>query len=354
MGRQAEGWSIRWKRGIAYARFTWAKQRYSIALGTRDEREAAAFAARAYSDVVSGRLRPTVARPGQLLELVDLIAEWIEFKRPTIDQSFVKTIEGYGRRYLNYFTSLDRITEANGASYGHTRLSQVARTTVVRELSYLREFLGWCVQQGSLSTAPLIPKLPPKAKGTPSGTQRRKPVDLSTVEALAIIAKLPKESKTINGRKWPIRDRFAFAFETGLRPETLSSLTVPENWQPGSTCLEIRDEQDKARFGRSVDLTPEALRILRFWAPDSGPIFGGSCFYKAIKTAAKAVLGPVRGKRFAPYDWRHQMAKDLLDRGAPLRGVSYVLGHKRPSTTDKYLAPDRRAGAEALKAGRSS
>jgi integrase len=351
MGRPPEGWKLRFKRGWAYARFTWAAQHFDLALGTRDEGEAAKAAARAYSDVVSGRLRPVVARPGQVLDLPSLLSEWIEFKRPTIHRTFVPTIEGYARRYIDYFKSLDRVTEANGASFGNTRLSQVGRSTVLRELSYLREFLAWCVQQGALSSVPTIPGLPKKAKGTPSGAQRRKSIDITTSEARRIIAELPEASKTINGRKWPVRDRYAFAFETGLRPETINRLSVPQNWQPGSGSLELLDEDDKARFGRTLGLTKEALGILKAWAPEEGSIFGRSCYYKALKKAATAILGPVRGRRFAPYDFRHQRAKDMLDRGGPLRGVAYNLGHKRLSTTDRYLAGDKRAGDAALKAG---
>ena len=37
--------------------------------------------------------------------------------------------------------------------------------------------------------------------------------------------------------------------------------------------------------------------------------------------------------------------------GATLRGVAYMLGHKRMSTTDKYLAPDRAAGRAAIESG---
>lgn len=351
MGRKAKGWTIKWRAEWASARFTWQGREYTIALGTRDEREAATAAARAYSDVVSGRLRPVVSRPGQLLELADLIAEWIDSKKTSIHPLFVPTLEGYGRRFIDFFRTLDRITEANGSSYGKIRLGQVVRSTVLRELSYLREFLKWCVEQKALAVTPTIPELPKKAKGTPSGPQRRTAVEITTAEARAIISKLPEESKTINGRKWPIRDRFAFAFETALRPETINVLSVPENWQPGQTELVIHDEDDKAGYGRSVGLTPEALRILKEWAPETGLIFGRSVFTKVLKAAAKAVLGNVRGQRFAPYDFRHQRAKDMLDRGGPLRGVAYNLGHKRLSTTDKYLRPDRRAGDKALKAG---
>lgn len=115
------------------------------------------------------------------------------------------------------------------------------------------------------------------------------------------------------------------------------------------THVVITDEIDKARFGREVDLTPEAIRILRRIAPDSGLLFGRHEYVIAIKRAAASILGPVRGKSFAPYDFRHGRARALLDAGAPLRGVSYLLGHKRPTTTDRYVAPNRLAGQEALR-----
>jgi integrase len=137
-------------------------------------------------------------------------------------------------------------------------------------------------------------------------------------------------------------------WETGLRPETLSRLSVPDHWRPGMRHLELTNEDDKARFGREVDLTDEAVEILQRVATGRGPIFGRHNYSKAIKRAAVTVLGSIRGRGFAPYDFRHGRAKALLDAGAPIRGVSYVLGHKRVSTTDKYLAPERSAGRDAL------
>lgn len=350
MGRPAEGWKVRWKRGWAYCCFTWAGHEYRIALRTRDKREAQEAAARAYAEVVSGQRRPLRLQPGRLLDLADLMAAWIESKRPALDPTTVPTLEIYARRFVDYFGSLDRITEASAQNYGLSRLGQALRTTVLRELAYLRQFLAWSKVQGALLDVPHVPSLPPKAAGTRTGTQRAKFVHISPAEAHAILAELPEESKAIAGRRWPVRARFAFAWETGLRPETLSRLRVPDNWRPGMTHLELADEDDKARFGREVDLTPEAVRILRRVAPEAGEIFGRHNYAKAIKRAAIAVLGPVRGKDFAPYDFRHGRAKSLLDAGAPLRGVSYVLGHLRPTTTDKYLAPERSAGKLALQA----
>jgi integrase len=351
MGRPAKGVTVRWKRKWAYACFTWEGHEHRIALRTRSRSEAAEAAARAYSKVVSGEWRPVRRQPGKLLDLADLLDEWIESKRSGLDEVTIPTLEAYARRFVDYFEALDKITEATGSAYGMDRLAQVLRTTVNRELSYLREFLRWCRMQGALSTTPHIPRLPPKAQGKRSGPQRAKSVHISEAQAKEILTLLPEESKTIDGRKWPLRTRFAFMWETALRPETLSRLMVPDHWRPGARHLELTNEDDKARWGREVDLTDEAIRILEAVAPARGLIFGRHTYYKAIKRAAIAVLGETKGKLFAPYDFRHGRAKHLLDRKGSIRGVSYVLGHKLVSTTDKYLAPERSAGREALIAG---
>ncbi len=352
MGRPAEGWRVHWKRGWAYVHFTWNKLTFRIALGTKDGREAQAAAAREYAEVISGRRRPLQRAPGKLLDLAELLGAWLESKRTSVDESFFPTLEIYARLYVDRFGSLDRITEASASTFGLVRLGEGLRKSVLKELSYLRQFLAWCVLHGVLTSAPTVPKLPPKAKGTRTGTQRAKAVHVSELEAKAILALLPEQSKTIGGRKWPLRARFAFMWETALRPETISRLAVPDNWRPKMKHLVLTDEDDKARFGRDVDLTPEAVAILTRVAPERGAIFGHHVFYKHLKRAAVAVLGPVRGKDFAPYDFRHGRAMERLDAGAPLRGVSYMLGHKQVSTTDKYLAPDRKAGMAALDAGK--
>ncbi len=348
MGRAAEGPTVHFKRGWAYSRFTWKGVEYNKALGTRDEREAAEASARFYAKVVSGQHTAVRKQPGKFVDIADALDLWLESKRTSIDVDFFPTLEGYARRFVHYFGSLGDITEASSSTYGLDRLGQTLRTTTLRELSYLRQFLAWCKLHGVLSSVPVVPKLPPKAKGVRTGTQRAKSVYVTPDEAKAILDALPVESKTIDGRRWPLRARFALMWETALRPETLSRLRVPDNWRPGMGHLELTDEDDKARWGREVGLTPAALRILAKTAPKAGLIFGDHNYSKHLKAAARAILGPVRGKGFAPYDFRHGRAKERLDAGAALRGVAYMLGHKRLSTTDKYLAPDRMAGDEAI------
>lgn len=349
MGRTAQGVTVHWKRGWAYAHFTWAKHEYRIALETRDRREAGEAAARAYAKVVSGERRPVKRQVGKLHKLSDLLHLWLESKRTSIDEDFFPQLEAYARKYVAFFGTLGEIDKASASTYGLERLGQAIRKTVLRELAYLRQFLAWCVLHGALEREPEVPKLPPKATGVRTGTHRAKAIHITPGEAAQILALLPEHSKTIDGRRWPIRSRFEFMWECMLRPATISRLSVPEHWRPGSTCVELTDQDDKARWGRVIDLTPRAVKILRKVAPKRGTIFGDHCFYKALKRAAIVVLGPERGRQFAPYDFRHGGARDTLDAGAPIRGLSYNLGHKHVSTTDKYLAPDRLAGAAATK-----
>jgi integrase len=341
---------VRWKRGWAYAHFTWAEHPFRIALRTRDKEEARTRAAHEYAQVVNGFTRPVRRQSGKLLDLGDVLTLWLESKRTSVDPSFYVTLEGYAAGFNQFFRSLGNIDEATGAEYGQRRLGEALRTTVLRELAYLREFLEWCVQQRALQRAPTIPKLPKKAKGVRTGKQRAKYVHITEAQARAILALLPWRTKTIDGRQWPLRARFAFMWQTMLRPTTIAKLRVPESWRSGSKELVLADEDDKNRWGRTLDLSPEAVDILERWAPKEGLIFGDHNHDKILKRAACAVLGEHLGEQFAPYDFRHGGAKEALDAGAPLRGVSYQLGHTRPTTTDRYTAPDRAAGRLAVRA----
>lgn len=351
MGRRTEGHKVKWKRGWAYARFTHEGIRYDVALRTRDPDEAPRRAAYEYAEVVSGRRRPVARQSRTALDLQELLAVWIDSQKGALDPKTLDTLEVYARHYVGFFASLDRITEAGGGDYGRARLTKVLRKTVLKELSFLRQFLAWCKEQGVLSEVPLIPPLKKKAPGVRSGTQRAKPVDITEEEAHAILERLPVESKRIGERRWPIRARFLFAWETGLRPSSVELLSVPTHWTHGSAELVLEDADDKARFGRTLDLSKTALAVLRAVAPPDGLIFGEHCFDKALKRAAREVLGERRGKSFAAYDFRHGRAQTLVDAGASLRGVAYLLGHKRLSTTDRYLRADRREGQRALAAG---
>lgn len=351
MGRRAnEGFRVQWKRGWAYVRFTHEGIDHRVALGTRDPGEAQASAAQEYARALSGRRRPVVAARGRARPLDVLLAEWIGSCAGVLDEDTCSTLEIYARHYCAAFEGLHDITRESAKDFTRARLRQVLRRTVLKELSFLRGFLAWCVDTGEIDEAPVIDPPPGKATGVRAGPQRSAPVAITEEQALAIIAALPEASKTIGGRRWPVRARFLVAWETGLRPASLAALRVPQSYRKGASELLLEDAEDKARFGRTLPLSPEARRALDAAVPERGLIFGDHNFAKALKLAARGVLGTELGDRFAPYDFRHGRGTHLVGQGAPLTGVAYLLGHRRLSTTDRYLRPSRRDAERALAA----
>ena len=353
MGRIAQGFQVFDRGGRKYVRFTHAAADYRVALGTSDPREAASRAAAEYSAVVSGRKR-ALTRPDRagrpLLTFAELIAEWINAQTGVLDPETCRTLETYGRHYRAFFKSADHLTHEACKDYGRARIRLVLRRTVLKELSFLRNFLAWCVDEKVLVEAPVVPIPKRTSTGVRVGRQRAKPVEISDAEAVAILEQLPLASKTIGGRSWPLRARFVFAWETGLRPTTLARLQVPNNFRRGQKVLVLDDADDKARYGRTLPLSPLAIQTLEAVAPSEGLIFGKHCFNKHLKKAALPVLGEHDAKRFASYDFRHGMATHLVDEGASLTGVAYLLGHRRLSTTDRYSKPNQRAAERALMA----
>jgi hypothetical protein len=83
--------------------------------------------------------------------------------------------------------------------------------------------------------------------------------------------------------------------------------------------------------------------------PQSGLIFGSHDYRDQLRKAAEAVLDARRAATFTAYDlWYLRLTK--LAEAGNIMGAAHLAGHKRPSTTDRYLRPRLRAGERALRA----
>src|SRR5262249_14589916 len=143
-------------------------------------------------------------------------------------------------------THLERVVADDGPhGYALRRLQQVKRSTLRKELTDLRHFLTWAKAKGFIASLPPDPALPERHPGTRSGPQREAPVDISPVDAMAIIGALPERSArggrggdrtTVKG-SFVVRDRFMFAWETGLRPSSIARLEMTRHWRRGDSFL---------------------------------------------------------------------------------------------------------------------
>ena len=364
MGRPRKGWNLRPpKSGRQHytVRFTdRAGLPREYTTGESDPREAAKRAAEIYA-------RDLTAKPGAgprinpHLALDEHMSQWLASLETTHDEETVVTYTAYAKRFIEFFgDTLARVTVARMGDYQRKRLGEVTRSTLLKERSSFNGFLTWCTEQGLLADEhrPHWPRLPRKALGVRSGPQRENPVDVTPVQVNAFLAALPAWSKPSKGVSFAIRARFVVAYETGLRPALLDELAVPKHWRPGSTEILIERQHDKARFGRKVPITARCARaleetVLALGLKD-GRIFGAHDYRNAVDRAAKAAGLP---DGFAPYDLRHARAGHLLDAGGAMRAVAHLLGHRKLTTTDRYLRAqegDARAALDAARFGGES
>ncbi len=264
-------------------------------------------------------------------------AKWIESLRGSLSEGgrYIHTL--YARGWVAWFDDdLGNVTESSLGDLVRERLRHVVRSTVKKERSALKKFLAWCEEKG-LGRAPEVPPIPAKAMGTRARIVKK--AELSPRDTAKILAALPETTP----RGALVRDRYRVAYETGLRPSTVARLVAGVHFAPGWDHLHVTSDIDKARYERKVPLTSSAREILDRVCPESGPIFGAHDTRDAWATAVRAT-----GIDATPYDLRRAAGTHLVDSGAPLTGVAYLLGHKQISTTSIYLQATRKAAETAL------
>jgi len=268
--------------------------------------------------------------------LDELLAAWLTSAATEVSsaQGDGSLFETYARHFLRFFRTTGRICdEVAIEQYKEHRLGQVQATTVRGELSALRRLHRWMKKRKLLSVLPEVPKVPKRATGTAHKLGKRKVIKLSPAEMDAIIAHLPELTR----KGYPVRDFVTFVRETSLRPSTIFGLQAPCDYEPGAPLLRIRDENDKARFGRDVPITDRARAAIEARFPCDGTIFPEFDCRDALRRAGRAAgISAHRASRLSIYDFRHGRGTEWGTTGN-LIGIAYLMGHKHVTTTKEYL-----------------
>ncbi len=259
-----------------------------------------------------------------------VIANWIDAMEHEKREATVDTWTLYGRtHWVPFFRDAAELaSQRRLAAYVASRLKHASASTVAKECSALQTLLRWCARAdvGYLAAAPKVPR-PPKGAGKKVLTKVR--VDLTPEQAEAIIEGLPETVRRRErgvGAPRPCRALYRVLWETGLRIGTLLRLEAPRDYHRGASELHIRGEADKADYGRTVPLTAKARAALDAVCPDEGPIFEELNTRTQLRKAAlpAGVPGHLAG-HVSHHDFRHGRATHLLEAGAPLPAVSYLL-----------------------------
>lgn len=355
MPRKPGGWKLRAPRdacGSYTVRFTWNGSERELSTGTGDVQRAPIEAARIYAREVQRPEKPKPATPSRAVgEFEGAVSRWLATLIPTHDAGTVACYSDYSEKHWQrFFVGLHDLTDARCAEYMRARLLVVRADTVKKELSALRGFIRWASSADvGLIGACEVPSVPERSTGVPYKQRRRSAaIPISSAEVRKIIRALPEWSTSKKVDPFPIRARFEVQYETGLRPELMDLLSVPEHYRKKATHLRIVLDIDKMRDARRIPLSAAARAALDRICPDKGEIFGHHDYRPALRAAASKALPEDRAELFCGAHLRSARITHWIDDGAPLTAIMRLVGIKRLETMGRYVRAADKAAEELV------
>lgn len=253
-----------------------------------------------------------------------------------------KTVEAYGSDLIFFHEflrelggSLHEIDEHTLFLYMvHLRRKGLKNTSLARNLSSLRGFFEFLVQERILSSSPAALLDSPKLA-------RKLPEVLSRSEVTALLAR-PVMTDRLGFRD---RTMLELLYACGLRVSELVSLNSPD-FDPQAGLLRVLGKGSKERYVPLHDSAVAFLiAFLRQWRPLFGPkvdtIFlnrsGLGLSRQGVwKLLRRYALEAGITRPVSPHTLRHSFATHLLEGGADLRTVQILLGHSDIMATEIY------------------
>ncbi|KPK47810.1 MAG: hypothetical protein AMK72_07885 [Planctomycetes bacterium SM23_25] len=214
------------------------------------------------------------------------------------------------------------------------RRSDYRRATLARKIATLRSFYKFLAREGEVQRSPVSSVRTPRQ-------DRRLPKFLDPTDVERLLA-APKGKDLLSLRDAAMLE---VLYSTGMRVSELVGLNL-EDIDPISDVVRVRG---KGRRERLAPLGSYAVRALNRYlearsqtdARDEEAVFLNrhgrrlnvrSVRRKLAKYLAMAGLDP----SVSPHTLRHSFATHMLERGADLRAVQELLGHRSLSTTQIY------------------
>lgn len=231
----------------------------------------------------------------------------------------------------------------------HLSQRNLSRATIHLTFSALRTFYKFLIRRGHVAASPIRNITLPKP-------ERRLPKFLTVAQANDLLAaplrELERERQTRDTPVDPLPFlRDAAILETiyscGLRVSEVCGLRV-EDISASERLVRVRG---KGRKERQVPIGQPAVRALQaYWQALPAPLPPTAPAFLAEATEAQPPIRPTQVQlhlkryllatgldlRLTPHKLRHSFATHLLDKGADLRSVQELLGHRNLITTQVY------------------
>ncbi len=223
----------------------------------------------------------------------------------------------------------------------HLHEAEYAKTTVARRLASMRSFFRFGQREGWAKSNPARPLRNPRKS-------QRLPHFLSTEQIARLLEAPPRTSPA------GLRDRAMLetVYSAGLRVSEVVGL-CDEDYDEAAGVLRVRGKGKKERLAPIGSFAARAIDKWLAVRKVAGTVraatrFGGATplfvnkFGKRLTTRSVARMLEKYLKlsgldlRTTPHTLRHSFATHLLDRGADIRSVQELLGHKSLVTTQIY------------------
>ena len=208
-----------------------------------------------------------------------------------------------------------------------------AKSSISRKLACLRSFFRFAQREGICDTNPAKPLRNPRR-------ERKLPHFLSGKEIGQLLL-APNVNETAGLRDRAILETL---YSAGLRVSELVGIDLPD--------LDLQDGfvrvRGKGKRERLAPLGSHAIRAIKRWMKVRNPDlknkqvlflnkFGGRITTRSVARMLEKYLRETGlDSRTSPHTLRHSFATHLLDRGADIRSVQELLGHKSLVTTQIY------------------
>ncbi len=273
------------------------------------------------------------------------IAAFLEHMR-TERRASSHTIRSYEEdleRYCGYLAETQG-EEADPTSADPSRLRRYsawltglgyAPSTVARRLASLRSFFRFLRREGLVAADPAAALRNPKQP-------KRLPRLLRVDEVIRLLDSVPTDTPA------GVRDRAMLEtlYGGGLRVGELVGLNL-EDLDAESDLVRVRGKGRRERLCPVGDLAAEWLRrwlrLRQPRSPSEPAVFlnqrGSRLTARSVGRLLEAhLLRAGLVDRASPHTLRHSFATHLLDRGADLRSIQELLGHRKLTTTQLYAS----------------
>jgi integrase/recombinase XerC len=216
-----------------------------------------------------------------------------------------------------------------------------AKATIARRIAALRSWCRFLCRQGILTANP--------ADGVRGPRKERKLPHFLSEEALTRLLEAPPADTPLGLRDRAILETL---YSAGLRVGEMTGLDVGD-LDLDSGVVTVRGKGKRERLAL---LGPDAVEALRRWLEARGSVQHGAALRSRPSQSAVFLnrngtrltarsVGRLLAKYLAqagldpatsPHSLRHSFATHLLDRGADIRSVQELLGHRSLGTTQIY------------------